>query len=132
MDSHKSICNNEKSQHYNYFIYQYIRTHGGWDQFTKEIIHECEVADKTEQRMVEQEWIKNNECELNSYRSYRTVRDLKQDKKIWSKKYREANKEKIREKKNQKFTCECGGKYTGDHKARHERTKKHTQFIEAK
>ena len=41
-------------------------------------------------------------------------------------KYREYNKEKNKQKHN----CECGGKYTHKHKARHYDSKKHTQFIE--
>ena len=53
MNRHKSDCYNEKSTHCNCFIYQYIRQNGGWDVFAKEIIHEREVKDKTEQRMIE-------------------------------------------------------------------------------
>ena len=81
MKIHKSNCYNDNQKKYNYFIYQYIRQHGGWDAFTKEIIHTCEVADETEQRKVEQEWIKNNECKLNKNKSYRTEEEKKQQKK---------------------------------------------------
>ena len=52
MDNHKSACYNEKSKKYNLFIYQYIRTHNGWYDFKKEIIYECEVKDKDEQRYI--------------------------------------------------------------------------------
>ena len=162
MKCHKARCNNENLKEYNLFIYQYIRTHGGWDQFTKEIIHTCDVVDKTEQRMIEQEFIKTNECKLNGKNSYQTIEELKESARLRAnkyrkankdkvrekkkeyreankeklkekkKEYREANKDKIREKKNQKFTCECGGTYTHSNKTAHERSNKHIQFIESK
>jgi predicted GIY-YIG superfamily endonuclease len=129
MDCHKSNCNNENLKAYNCFIYQYIRQHGGWDEFTKEIIHTCEVVDKTEQRMVEQEWIKNNQCKLNDRRSYITEEELKEYNKDYYKKYHETHKEKRNHQKKQKTTCECGVIYTKTNKARHERSKKHIQFM---
>ena len=128
MINHKSSCYNEKSSKYNLFIYQYIRTHGGWDQFTKEIIHTCEVKDKTEQRMVEQEFIKNNECKLNMCNSYRTEEEEIEYKKEWYK----SNKDKINERQKQKTTCECGSTFIKKDKNRHERAKKHIQFMESK
>ena len=41
------------------------------------------------------------------------------------KKYREKNKERLTEKHN----CDCGGHYMLKHKATHEKTKKHLNFI---
>ena len=57
--------------------------------------------------------------------------------------YREANKDKIKEKKKewyeknkekrkQKYMCECGSISTKRHKARHECSKKHKNFINSK
>jgi len=46
-----------------------------------------------------------------------------------NKNYREKNRDKILEYNNEKFNCECGGKYTRCHKARHERSKKHINYI---
>jgi len=45
------------------------------------------------------------------------------------KEYVEANKEKIKERMNEKFKCECGGKYTYTHKSRHFKSKKHLKFV---
>ena len=42
------------------------------------------------------------------------------------KKYREDNKEAM----DKKHICECGGRYTMRNKARHGRSKKHTNFIQ--
>jgi hypothetical protein len=59
----------------------------------------------------------------------------------YQKQYKEQNKEKIlddakryyqqnKEKLNQKFNCECGGKYTFLHKSKHIKTQKHIKYFE--
>mgnify|MGYP003640604650 CR=1 FL=1 len=49
-----------------------------------------------------------------------------------NKKYNEANKEIVNEKKRKPFKCECGGRYTLTHKASHIRSLKHQKFISSK
>ena len=49
-----------------------------------------------------------------------------------SKKYHEENREKILKKNNEKFDCECGGKYTHGHKTRHINSKKHQSYLSSK
>jgi hypothetical protein len=44
------------------------------------------------------------------------------------KKYYVTNKEKF----NQKYKCKCGGQYTHTNKTKHEKTKKHIQYMESK
>jgi len=46
-----------------------------------------------------------------------------------NKKWRDENKDKVKEIQSEKFNCECGGKYTYAHKTRHLKTKKHLAFI---
>ena len=46
------------------------------------------------------------------------------------KEYYEANKDKILEKRKLKIICECGGKYSYQHKTRHQRTQKHISWTE--
>ena len=43
------------------------------------------------------------------------------------KKYRKKNKDK----RNEKFECECGGKFTHNHKSKHLKTFKHKKYIES-
>jgi hypothetical protein len=54
--------------------------------------------------------------------------------KEYYKNYQQANKEKIAEynktKRAEIFLCECGGKYSCQHKTRHERTKKHLIWLD--
>ena len=52
---------------------------------------------------------------------YNQTKERHKDK---NKKYYEINKEK----QNEKFTCECGGKYTHQYKGRHFKTKKHLSY----
>ena len=42
------------------------------------------------------------------------------------------NKEKIDAKRCENFECGCGGKYQRKHKAKHEKTQKHLQWVEKK
>jgi len=42
----------------------------------------------------------------------------------------EKNKERINTKRSESFVCACGGKYTRCGKAKHEKTKKHLQWVE--
>ena len=43
--------------------------------------------------------------------------------------YRGNNRIKIRENDNQKYVCQCGGKYTKTNKLKHTKTKKHCDYI---
>jgi hypothetical protein len=48
------------------------------------------------------------------------------------KQYYEDNREKITQRMKEKLTCECGGVHSRMHKARHERSKKHQEYISNK
>jgi hypothetical protein len=47
----------------------------------------------------------------------------------YKKEYYKKNKEKNFEKIKEKFTCDCGGKYTRVNKSAHEKTKKHLIYV---
>ena len=156
MITHKSNCYNEKRKEYNLKVYQFIRANGGWSNFVMEEIDTCDVERLYQ---MEQEYIDKLNPSLNSQRAYNTEeyikennkerhkewRDknkeyIKEKKKEWyennkeyikeqRKEYREKNKDKINERVKEKFTCECGGRYTRNVKTRHLRTKKHKSFI---
>jgi len=70
-------------------------------------------------------------CDANKDKQ-REYRDANKDKIIEYKKlYYDVNKDKINIKRNEKYNCECGGKYTRQHKAHHLRTTKHQEFIKS-
>jgi len=50
--------------------------------------------------------------------------------KAQNKAYREANSETIKAKKRQKITCFCGATHSRQGKAKHQRTKRHMNFVE--
>lgn len=92
----------------------------------------CERKDQLLQR--ERFYIENNEC-INRCRPITTNEEKKQQIKKWSennkerknktdKEYYENNKEKL----NEKFNCECGGKYTHMHRIHHLKTQKHINY----
>ena len=115
---HKNNCKNPKLRVYTYKIYQHIRTNGGWGSWCMDIIEECEDRDR------EIELIKEMKPSLNTF-----TYDF--DGKEWWKKYNEKNFEKLKLHKGKKYSCECGGKYTWSHQARHFRTEKHQKFIQS-
>ena len=46
------------------------------------------------------------------------------------KEYREKNKQQICEQRNQKNICPCGGRYTRNNQPKHNKTKRHINYIE--
>ena len=68
---------------------------------------------------------KDKICEYG--KQYREVNKDKLNEK--QKQYREVNKDKINESQNEKFGCDCGGKFTRSHKLQHLKTKKHQDYI---
>jgi len=102
---------------------------------------------------IESEYIKRNEC-VNTLVSYASPEEKKQTYLKW----REKNKELLSAKRrvrylenkeennkqsnqwykdnkaivNQKYTCECGGKFTKRHKHDHVKTKKHIDWLSNK
>ena len=111
---HKERCSNEKSKKHNLKLYVGIREYGGWENWSmiKICDYPCENRRQAEQE--EDEFILKLKANMNMVRAFRTKQQ-----------YREDNKHKI----NEKRICECGLNYTYNHKARHERTKKHLDLI---
>ena len=44
------------------------------------------------------------------------------------KEWYQANKDKVRRQQNQKYNCQCGGRYTQQNKTTHNRSKKHREW----
>ena len=117
---HKVRCNNPNNHGYNYKLYKYIRDYGGFNNWFMLTLEEFEYEDKQQLREREQYWIK----ELGAYLNDRdAIIDIN-----YNKKYKKENKQKI----NENFDCECGGKYTHKNKSQHLNTKKHQSYISSK
>jgi hypothetical protein len=94
----------------------------GWDHVSINLICEVECETKQERYQYEGIYMEQLESTLNERVAGRTGKE-------WAKQYYEKNKDAIAKRLNQKYTCECGGRYTHVHKARHFRTQKHQQYM---
>ena len=143
---HKGACNNEKNKNYKEKKYVEMRNNGGWENFKMIQVEKYQCNDKREAEAREEELRLELKANMNMIRCYRTAeqkkeqsnecnkkfRDLNKDYfKNHAKKYYENNKDKITDKANEKFDCECGGKYTKGNKSQHSKTKQHLNFLES-
>jgi hypothetical protein len=132
-------------------IYPFMRDHGV-DQFKCFLIKEYDVIDRVHLEAYETLWIKKlkacnknlpfaikkltdkaayindreNRCE--KVRAYAAAnKDVIAQR---TKKYRDTNRDTIKAKKAESFQCECGGRWSkGNGKPRHDRTKKHQDWL---
>jgi len=127
--THKCSCRKEGKKAYNYNVYKFIREHGGWFNWKMVEICKYPCENKRELNIVEREFIESLNATLNKVVPTRTKKEYAEDNKQrlneYIKQYRIDNKDLIAKQKSQKFNCECGGKYTASHKARHFISKKH-------
>jgi len=111
---HKKDCNNSNRKSYNLKVYKFIRDNGEFDNFKFEILEEVCCENKQELIKRERFYVESLEPSLNIQVPSRSKKE-----------YREQHHDKITEKIN----CECGGRYTRQHKAKHFKSKKHQHYI---
>ncbi len=142
--THKSDCNNENSEKYNYKVYIFIRDNGGWDNWIFKVIQRFPCENKIELVEREQYHYDLLKSALNTYRPYvseeerkeqiriydsKRYKDNRDEIKIVKSKYYKDNREEIRIKQKQKFICDCGVELTIGSKKRHLETNRHKNFI---
>jgi len=125
--SHNSFCNNENAHNYNYKVYKFIRANGGMDNWIIEEIIQCEEDTRYD---AEVHYFNTHNSKLNSYYPRRTRKEYYLDNIEQFKEYYLDNKEKITERKNKKFQCGCGGRYTSNNKSQHFKSKLHLRYLE--
>ena len=100
--------------------------------YTYKVIEEYSCDSKFELETRERWWIENNVC-VNKNIPTRTKAEHRQDNREhisqYNKDYWEKNKKKRQQIGSRKIKCECGGKYTHEHKQVHCRTKKHQDYL---
>tara|TARA_R110002012_G_C11497046_1_gene596878 strand:+ start:11 stop:520 length:510 start_codon:yes stop_codon:yes gene_type:complete len=116
--------------------------------YTFSILEENEFID-IELRKREQYWIHTSDHVINERKAYESSEQRKEYLKIYGEKrhkeiyegeyketillkcreYRDKNKEQISKKQNEKFDCECGGKYSRVNKVRHTKSIKHQNYL---
>jgi hypothetical protein len=118
---HKTACNNSNNKAYNFNVYQLIREHGGWSNWSMIAIEQVEYNIKHELRLRERFHLENLKATLNKCIPSRTYQESQQA-------YREANKTEINEAKKQIITCACGTSLTKSVISRHKQSKNHKQY----
>ena len=139
-NSHKCNCSNENDKKYQLKVYQNIRANGGWDNWKMVVVEKYPCNDVYEAKIREQYWYDVYKAEMNTIHPHRT-RERQAEyyrnyghrnrEKIaeYYKQYRDEHKETINEHKNQKHTCECGGRFTQCHKSQHLKSLKHKNYL---
>jgi hypothetical protein len=141
---HKYNCNNEKDKKYNSYVYQFIREHGGFENWDVIVIEEYPCENNEQKRTRERYWYEELKAELNSNRPLITIQEAKEEKKEYDQEYSINNAgerkeykatyyiknvDKIAKKASQIITCICGATPQYTYKSKHLLTAKHLNFI---
>ena len=104
---HKSDCNNEKSNNYNSYVYQFIRANGSWENWDMVQIEEFSCENRLQACARERYWIETLKAELNSCIPNRSKKEYKQSNKDvitkQKKLYYETKREEILENKKRYY-----------------------------
>ena len=90
--SHKSRCNNVKSNSYNLYVYQFIRNNGGFSNWSMIQLELVNYETKRDLEAHERRWIEQLKPKLNKVLPGRTQQEYKED-----------NKDKIKEYKKEYY-----------------------------
>jgi hypothetical protein len=97
---HKNCCINENNKEYNRYVYDFIRNHGGWDNWTMIQIENISCKDKREAESVEQYWIEKTAAKLNSMNPFTLYKEEPQ---LYKQLWYEEKKDYILEKAKQYY-----------------------------
>jgi hypothetical protein len=96
---HKRACNNETVKDYTYYVYKFIREHGGWDNWSMVELERLSCIDKIDACKNERRWIETLKSTLNKQIPTRTDKeyylDNKEEKLKYNKEYKKQNPELI-------------------------------------
>ena len=132
---HKRHCHNENHEKYNFPVYQFIRSHGGWDNWSMipvEIFNTC--TNKLEKLARERYYVELLNATLNgNVPGIFYELGKKEYNKQYGAKYRDEHQAHIKAKDKKrleiKFKCQCGGQYCDISKSRHFRSQLHVNYI---
>jgi hypothetical protein len=116
---HKHRCNS--TDNYNHKIYQTIRQNGGWDNWDMVMVEEFSCENKLQLHARERQIIESLNSNLNAQIPSQTLQE-----------YKIKNADALKEKKNAKCICPCGGRYSRVNKSHHEKSIMHHKFMNQK
>lgn len=112
---HKSCCNTPNCKEYNYKVYQFIRQHGGWDNWDMIMVEEFPCDNKLQLHKREREVFETLNGTLNSEVPSRTQKQRYED-----------NKEKLSKIGKEQIGCRiCKCMVRKDNFKRHTKSPKH-------
>jgi len=100
---HKSSCNNENDKNHNMNVYEFIREHGGWDNWIVILVEKVNVNDSYELHKEERKYIEQLNATLNQKIPTRNKKEWYEINKDKYKEYYENNKEKRNEKRKEYY-----------------------------
>lgn len=122
-NTHKTNCKLETGKSYNYNIYKFIRSNGGWENWSMIEIEKYKAIDLQDKLKRERYWLEFYSATLNSNIPSRTRCE-----------YKIVHKEKIAnfnlKHNNMKITCECGCVLLKQNILLHRNTNKHLKLLE--
>ncbi len=121
---HKKNCDTDDTK-----LYNTIRDNGGWDNWRMVILEDIGEVSLTQARIKEEEHRVKLNANLNTFRCYITEEQRKEKQKENKKEYYKQNKQEILKYQKEKITCECGKKFSINHKSRHLNTLFHKKYI---
>ena len=99
---HKTCCNNERGKKYHLNVYQFIRDHGGWENWSMVVVEESPCESKNQLHTRERYHMELLNSTLNSSIPTRTCKEYQRN-------YREDNAEKVKAyfkaHKSEKIPC---------------------------
>ena len=137
---HKHTCNNPNVENYNMPVYCFIRENGGWENWKMVMIETQNLNSKLEAEKREWELIIQGGGTLNKHKPYRTKKEEKEYKAKWHvehqdevkqrcKKFYEDHRQEILQQRKMQIVCGCGSTFRQADVRRHERTKKHQDYL---
>jgi hypothetical protein len=128
---HKSRCTNEKGSAYTFFVYRFIREHGGWDNWYLLVHETLSVENKVAAALRERYWFEFYGATLNRTVPGRTDAEYTHDHRDVLNQRSAAWDAAHEEYLKKTHTCDCGGKYTTRGRCRHIKTNRHCTYIAA-
>lgn len=95
---HKSNCTAKTSPAYNYYVYQFIRDNGGWDNWTMHVLEELDNLNKFELKKMERKYIEEHKPSLNKRVPLNFQTNDEWNKKEYDREYYNHNKQHALEK----------------------------------
>ena len=151
--SHKKRCNNSNEPKHNMKVYVFMRDNGEFDNWKFIMIEEYPCETKLQAEIREEYWRKELKSPLNSFSAHTTKEEKRERHRLEQQAYRAADKEKYKEinekyeksekgiqtrfiyeslRNSIKSNCGCGSIYISRLKNRHEKSKKHIEWLKSK